>query len=159
MIETTLCYIEWDGAWLMLHRVKKERDLNRDKWIGVGGKFEPGETAEACLLREVREETGLTLTRWRYRGVVTFCSDVWETEDMHLFTADAFEGELTECDEGTLEWVPKEKVCQLPIWTGDRIFLRLLAEDAPFFRLLVRYVGDRLVEAALDGRQLPVESV
>ena len=131
---TTLCYIERDDAYLMLHRVKKENDMNHDKWLGVGGHFEDGESPEDCLLREVQEETSLILTSWRFRGLVTFCSDCWPTEYMHLFTADSFIGEPTVCDEGELEWVPKKDVCFLPVWEGDKIFLRLLAQDTPFFR-------------------------
>ena len=154
MVNTTLCYIERGDAYLLLHRVKKENDLNRDKWIGIGGKFEPGESPEECLLREVREETGLTLTRWRYRGIVTFVSDLWGSEYMHLFTADGFEGTLAECDEGVLEWVKKSDFAALPQWEGDRIFLRLLEEDAPFFSLKLQYEGDDLIFAALNGKQL-----
>jgi 8-oxo-dGTP diphosphatase len=154
VINTTLCYIEQDGCYLMLHRVKKENDLNQDKWIGVGGKFEDKESPEECMLREVREETGLTLTSYRYRGLVTFLSDRWETEYMHLFTADGFTGELAECDEGVLEWVEKTRLGELNLWEGDHLFLRLLAEEAPFFSLKVAYQGDKLVEAALNGRAL-----
>lgn len=154
MRNTTLCYIRRGGDTLLLHRVKKENDENRDKWIGIGGKFEEGESPEDCLLREVREETGLTLDAWRYRGIVTFVSDEWGTEYMHLFTADAFHGEVRDCDEGVLEWLPWERLPQLPIWEGDRIFLRLIDEDAPFFSLKLRYVGDRLVEAVLNGKLL-----
>lgn len=154
MINTTLCYIERDGKYLMLHRVKKENDLNHDKWIGVGGKFEADESPEECLLREVREETGLTLTAWRYRGLVTFVSDMWPTEYMHLFTADGFAGTMTDCDEGTLEWVEKAAVPFLPGWDGDKIFLRLLAEEAPFFSLKLCYEGDTLAYAALNGKQI-----
>lgn len=157
MKNTTLCYIERDGAYLMLHRVKKEHDENRDKWIGVGGKFEDKESPEDCLLREVREETGLTLTRYAYRGIVTFVSDLWPTEYMHLFTADGFTGDLRACDEGDLEWVPKERIADLPIWAGDKIFLRLLTEDVPFFSLKLCYEGERLVQAVLDGRTLPLD--
>ena len=157
MKNTTLCYIERDGAYLMLHRVKKEHDENRDKWIGVGGKFEDKESPEDCLLREVREETGLTLTRYAYRGIVTFVSDLWPTEYMHLFTADGFTGDLRACDEGDLEWVPKERIAALPIWAGDKIFLRLLTEDVPFFSLKPCYEGERLVQAVLDGRALPLD--
>lgn len=147
---TTLCYIEKDDAYLMLHRVKKEHDENRDKWIGVGGKFEDGESPEECLLREVYEETGLTLTRYRFRGVITFVSDRWETEYMHLFTADRYEGELTSsCGEGELVWVPKREVERLHIWEGDRIFLRLLNEREEFFSLKLRYEGEQLKEAYL----------
>ncbi len=152
MIFTTLCYIERECQYLMLHRVKKDNDLNRDKWIGVGGKFEEKESPEDCLLREVKEETGLTLTRWRLRGIVTFVSDRWETEHMYLFTADRFEGELGNCREGDLEWVPKNRIGELHLWEGDRIFFRLLDEDRPFFTLKVVYEGERLAEAVLDGR-------
>ena len=153
MENTTLCYLDRDGQYLMLHRVKKENDLNHDKWIGVGGRFEKDESPEECLLREVLEETGLTLDRWQFRGVVTFISDEWETEYMYLFTADRFHGELIACDEGVLEWVDKAKVPSLPLWEGDRIFLRLLAQDAPFFRLKLRYEGDSLRESRIleDG--------
>ena len=127
MILSTLCYIENDrGEYLMLHRVKKEHDANRDKWIGIGGKFEPGESPEECVVREAREETGLQLTDYRYRGLVTFVSDRWETEYMHLFTAHGWTGEVRECDEGTLEWIGKDDLAALPQWAGDRIFLRLL---------------------------------
>ena len=155
MILSTLCYIEKDGCWLMLHRVKKKNDLNHDKWIGVGGKFEEGESPEDCLLREVGEETGLTLTDYRFRGLVTFVSDEAPTEYMHLFTATGFSGTLRDCDEGTLEWVPKPEVENLPIWQGDKIFLRLLAEGAPFFHLELTYHGDTLVQAVLEGETLP----
>ena len=155
MINTTLCYIQRDSQYLMLHRVKKEHDLNHDKWIGVGGKFEDRESPEECLLREAKEETGLTLTRYRYRGLVTFVSDRWPTEYMHLFTADGFEGELISCDEGDLEWVDLDRIPDLPLWEGDQIFLGLLASEAPFFSLKLEYRGDSLVYAALDGRELP----
>ncbi len=155
MRNTTLCYIHNDrGQTLLIHRVKKKNDLNHDKWIGVGGKFEDKESPEECLLREVKEETGLTLTAYRYRGIVTFVSDKWETEYMHLFTADGFTGELSRCDEGVLEWVDDDKVAALPTWEGDRIFLRLLGEDAPFFSLKLVYAGDTLIYAALDGNEI-----
>ena len=155
MRNTTLCYIEQGRDYLMLHRVKKTVDENKDKWIGIGGKFEEGESPEDCLLREVREETGLTLKRWRYRGIVTFVSDEWGTEYMHLFTADAWEGRLRQdCDEGVLEWIDRERLLTLPIWEGDKIFLRLLDEGAPFFSLKLRYAGDRLAEAVLNGKKL-----
>lgn len=151
---TTLCYIEKDEKYLMLHRIKKENDLNKDKWIGVGGKFEPGETPEECLLREVKEETGLTLTSYKFRGIITFISDVWGHEYMHLFTADAFEGALPEqamgdCDEGELVWVPKNEIENLHLWEGDKIFLRLLNEREEFFSLKLRYEGEKLVESKL----------
>ncbi len=151
---TTLCYIEKDDSYLMLHRVKKENDYNKDKWIGVGGHFEPDETPEECLLREVKEETGLTLTSWKFRGLITFLSDCWHAEYMCLYTADGFEGEITECDEGTLEWVEKKCLGDLKLWEGDKIFLRLLAEGHEFFSLKLRYEGDELVEAVLDGKNI-----
>ena len=155
MRNTTLCYLERDREYLMLHRVKKTVDENKDKWIGIGGKFEEGESPEDCLLREVREETGLRLLRWRYRGIVTFVSDEWGTEYMHLFTSDAFEGSLrTDCDEGELEWIDRDRLLKLPIWEGDKIFLRLLDEDVPFFSLKLRYAGDRLTDAVLNGETI-----
>ena len=155
MINTTLCYIQQGENYLMLHRVKKENDLNHDKWIGIGGKFEDRESPEDCLLREVREETGLTLTDYRYRGIVTFVSNEWPTEYMHLFTAGGFTGTIKECDEGVLEWVPKSRLLELPHWEGDAIFLKLIdLEDQPFFSLKLCYEGDTLVEAVLDGRHL-----
>ena len=152
MINSTLCYLEKDGQYLMLHRVKKEKDLNKDKWIGVGGKFEEKESPEDCLQREVLEETGLTLTRWKYRGIVTFVSNEAPTEYMHLFTADGFEGEMKVCDEGTLEWVSVQSVPSLNLWPGDKIFLRLLAEDEPFFSLKLTYEGSDLVAVHREGR-------
>lgn len=152
MKNTSLCYIERADKYLMLHRTKKVNDENHDKWIGVGGKFEEGESPEECMLREVKEETGLTLTAWRYRGIVTFISDKWGSEYMHLFTASGFTGQLKSCDEGELEWVEKARLPALPIWEGDKIFLRLLQSDAPFFSLKLCYTGERLVAAALNGR-------
>ena len=154
-VNTTLCYIEQNGSYLMLHRVKKENDLNRDKWIGIGGKFEPGESPEDCVCREAREETGLTLIRPEYRGIVTFVSREWGTEYMHLFRADTFTGTLRDCDEGTLEWIPKARLREIPQWEGDKIFLRLLEERAPFFSLKLCYEGDTLTEAVLNGQSLP----
>ena len=158
MINSTLCYLEKDGQYLMLHRVKKEKDLNKDKWIGVGGKFEDKESPEDCLKREVLEETGLTLTDWRYRGIVTFVSNEAPTEYMHLFTAEGFEGEIKVCDEGTLEWVPKETVPALNLWPGDKIFLRLLSENAPFFSLKLTYDGPALTAVHREGRIVPREN-
>lgn len=149
---TTLCYIERDGAYLMLHRVKKEKDINKDKWIGVGGHFEEGESPEECLLREVAEETGLKLTDYRLRGVITFSTESYPVEYMFLYTAEGFSGTMHACDEGDLEWVPKEQVYELPVWEGDKIFFRLLEERRDFFSLKLRYVGDTLAEAVLDGK-------
>ena len=154
MINSTLCYITRGDEVLMLHRVKKKNDLNKDKWIGIGGKFEGQESPDECLLREAMEETGLRLTSWRCRGVVTFLSDCWEGEYMYLFTADGFEGELKECDEGELRWVPRAFLDALPKWEGDKIFLKLLWEDAPFFLLTLRYRGDTLLEAMLNGEKI-----
>lgn len=143
---TTLCYIEQDECYLMLHRTKKEKDENHDKWIGVGGKFEEGESPEECLLREVKEETGLTLTRYQFRGIITFVSDEWGTEYMYLFTADTYEGILEECEEGELVWVPKKQINNLTLWEGDKVFLQLLNEKHNFFTLKLRYEGEKLVE-------------
>ncbi|MBR5791738.1 MAG: 8-oxo-dGTP diphosphatase [Ruminiclostridium sp.] len=157
MKNTTLCYIQRKGQYLMLHRVKKKNDVNQDKWVGIGGKFEDKESPEDCLLREVFEETGLTLTRYAYRGLVTFVSDQWETEYMHLFTADEFQGEIGPCDEGNLEWVDKDKVKDLPIWVGDKIFLDLLTQEIPFFSLKLAYEGETLVQAVLNGQVISTE--
>ncbi len=154
---TTLCYIEKNNQYLMLHRVVKKNDINKDKWVGIGGHFEKDESPEECLLREAKEETGLTLTSYRFRGLVTFLSDKWDTEYMCLYTADAYEGELRECDEGTLEWIDKDKIGELKIWEGDKIFFRLLQEEAPFFSLKLRYEGDMLAEAILDGKELKLD--
>ena len=154
MHNSTLCYIVKDGKVLMLHRVKKKNDINHDKWIGIGGKFEPEEAPEECILREAKEETGLTLTSWQCRGVVTFLQEGGEGEYMYLFTADDFTGELIECDEGDLQWVSLDFLDALPKWEGDQIFLDLLWQNAPFFLLTLRYQGDRLVEAVLDGKKI-----
>ena len=154
MLNTTLCYVTRGDEVLMLHRVKKKNDVNQDKWIGIGGKFEGEETPDECLLREAKEETGLTLTSWRCRGVVTFLSDTYEGEFMYLFTADGFEGEIVDCPEGDLQWVSREFVEKLPTWEGDRIFLDLLWKNAPFFLLKLRYEGDKLMEAVLDGKKI-----
>ena len=154
MINSTLCYLERGDEYLMLHRVKKVNDMNHDKWIGVGGKFQEGESPEDCILRETLEETGLTLTDYRCRGLVTFVSDQYPTEYMHLFTADGYSGQLKNCEEGELEWVEKRRLLSLPIWEGDKIFLRLLDSEQPFFSLRLRYEGERLVAAALDGKAM-----
>ena len=154
---STLCQIEKDGRYLMLHRTVKKNDVNKDKWIGVGGHFEADESPEECLLREVKEETGYTLTSWQFRGIVTFVSGGGITEYMHLFTADGFTGEQIPCDEGELVWIDKDAVMDLNIWEGDKIFFRLLNENAPFFSLKLVYDGgDKLVYAALDGKELPL---
>ena len=156
-INSTLCYLEQGGEYLMLHRVKKKNDVNHDKWIGVGGKFEEGESPEECVLRECREETGLTLTDWRYRGLVAFVSNEAPTEYMHLFTASGWSGTPIVCDEGELAWIAKRDLLALPMWEGDKIFLELLERDVPFFSLKLRYEGDHLAEAALNGRPLKEE--
>ena len=154
MLNTTLCYITQGDQVLMLHRVKKKNDVNHDKWIGIGGKFEAEESPDACLLREAKEEIGLTLTSWRCRGVVTFLNTQCEGEYMYLFTADGYEGQLKECDEGDLQWVSREFLDSLPTWEGDKIFLDLLWQNAPFFLLTLRYQGDRLAEATLNGEKI-----
>ena len=146
MRNTTLCYIEKDDCYLMLLRNKKEVDENKGKWIGIGGKFEEGESPEECLLRETKEETGLTLLDYRFRGIVTFLSDEWGCEYMHLFTADGFEGELISCKEGELKWIPKSEILDLNLWEGDRPFLKLLFEDSPFFTMKLSYQGDTLTD-------------
>lgn len=156
---TTLCYIRNGSEWLMLHRTKKKADVNRGKWIGVGGKFEPGESPDDCLLREVREETGLTLTDYRYRGVITFIYNDNDPEYMHLYTADGFTGALTACSEGTLRWVPGDEITRLNLWAGDRIFLRLLLRDEPCFSLKLVYSGDDLIRAVLNGRTLELSEI
>ena len=154
MISSSLCYIERGGKYLMLHRVKKEVDANKDKWIGVGGRFEEGESPEDCVTREVMEETGLTLTDYSYRGIVTFVSDKWEGEFMHLFTATGFDGEIKDCDEGVLEWISKEELMKLPMWEGDKIFLDLIANPSPFFSLKLQYEGEHLAGAWLNGKKI-----
>ena len=151
---STLCYIQRGNQYLMLHRTVKKNDINKDKWIGVGGHFEAGESPEDCILRECREETGLTLTEYRYRGLVTFVSNQAPTEYMHLFTASAWTGVPHECDEGELAWIEKDKLLSLPLWEGDKIFLRLLDAGEPFFSLKLRYQGDRLVQAVLNGEDI-----
>lgn len=148
---TTLCYLEKDNKYLMLHRTVKKNDVNKDKWIGIGGHFEVGESPEECLLREVKEETGLTLLSFRFRGIITFICDEWPVEYMCLYTSDEFVGEMTACDEGNLEWVEKKKVMELNLWEGDMIFFRLLNENAPFFSLKLAYREGKLVEAVKDG--------
>ena len=154
MHNSTLCYITRGNDVLMLHRVKKKNDINKDKWIGIGGKFEKDESPDECILREAMEETGLTLTDWRCRGIVTFLNTQCDGEYMYLFTADGFEGTIKECDEGDLQWVSREFLYSLPMWEGDKIFLDLLWQDAPFFLLTLRYDGDQLLEAVLNGEKI-----
>ena len=156
LINTTLVYLEQDGSYLMLHRIKKQHDINRDKWIGVGGKFENAESPEDCLLREVWEETGLTLNSWTYHGIVTFVSvtDAVFTEYMHLFSSNDFAGTPKLCEEGVLEWVPMDRIPELNLWEGDLIFLRLMRDGSPFFSLKLVYHGNELVEAVLNGTAL-----
>ncbi|MBQ3393183.1 MAG: 8-oxo-dGTP diphosphatase [Lachnospiraceae bacterium] len=157
---STLCYLERDGRYLMLHRVVKKNDVNKDKWIGVGGHFEKDESPEECLLREVREETGYTLRSFRFRGIVTFVSGDGVTEYMHLFTSDDFAGEPVPCDEGVLEWVDIDKIMELNIWEGDKVFFRLIDRDEPFFSLKLVYDGNGgLTDVALNGRKLDREAV
>lgn len=144
MKNTTLCYIEKDNKYLMLLRNKKKIDINKNKWIGVGGKFEADESPEECLLREVKEETGLTLTEYKMRGIITFISDEWETEYMYLYTAGKFEGNIMECDEGELKWIPKDKLFDLNLWEGDKVFLKMLIENSPFFSMKLVYTGNTL---------------
>lgn len=151
---TTLCYIEEEDKYLMLHRIKKKLDMNQDKWLGVGGHFEQGESPEECLLREVWEETGLTLLSYQLRGIVTFTSDQFPDEYMFLYTADQYLGELKNCREGKLEWVIKDRIGELPIWEGDRIFFQLLKEDSPFFSLKLEYLGETLRMAVLNGHTM-----
>ena len=143
---TTICYIEHDGNYLMLHRTKKENDQSHDKWLGVGGKFEKDESPDECILREVKEETGLTLTSYQLRGVMTFVSDIWETEYMFIYTADRFEGELAECSEGDLQWIKKTEVMNLKLWEGDNIFLKKLIDGDGFFTVKMEYEGEKLVK-------------
>ena len=154
MINSTLCYLERGDEYLMLHRVKKKNDMNHDKWIGVGGKFEDRESPEDCILRECFEETGLTLTDYSYRGLVTFVSDLYPTEYMHLFTATEWSGTPHPCDEGELAWIKKADLLSLPLWEGDKIFLRLLEADSPFFSLKLKYEGESLVLAVLNGTRI-----
>ena len=154
MKQTTLCYLERGSQYLMLHRTKKENDENHDKWIGVGGKFEEGESPEECMSREVREETGFIVTQWRYCGIVTFVHNIWPAEQMHIFVYTGWTGKQTECNEGELEWIDKQRLLDLPSWEGDKIFLRLINERRPFFSLKLEYHDDTLIHAALDGKKL-----
>ncbi len=154
---SSLCYLEKDGCYLMLYRNKKKNDENGGKWIGVGGKFEKNESPEDCMIREVSEETGFSADAFRFRGIVTFVSDVYETEYMFLYTCDGFSGDRKDCDEGELRWIPKDEISGLPLWEGDRVFLALLEKDAPFFSLKLVYEKERLASAVLDGENLPLD--
>ena len=154
MKNTTLIHIEKDGKYLMLHRTKKQNDINKDKWIGIGGKFLENESPEECAIREAKEETGLTLHTLKYRGLVTFAPNTCEGEYMHLFTCTDFSGTLKSCDEGDLQWIEKEKIYSLPIWEGDKIFLKLLDTDTPFFSLKLVYDGDKLTKAILNNEEI-----
>ena len=155
---TTLCYLEKNDSYLMLHRTKKENDENHDKWIGVGGKFENGESPEDCMMREVLEETGLSVSAFSYRGIVTFVSDLYPCEYMHLFTCTDWTGIQKECDEGELAWIKKEDLLALPMWAGDRIFLELIADpQTPFFSLKLTYQGEKLTEAVLNGKMVALQ--
>ena len=156
MVNTTLCHIEKDNKYLMLHRIKKQHDLNHDKWIGIGGKFEDKESPEEANFRETLEETGLTLNTAKYCGIVTFVSDKWETEYMHIFHSTDFRGEIKECNEGKLEWVEIQDVYNLPIWEGDKIFLKLIEEKCEFFSLKLEYQGQKLIKAILNGKNLEI---
>ena len=151
MFNTTLCYIEKDGAYLMIHRIKKKNDMNKDKWLGVGGKLEEGETPFDCARREIKEETGVTVKDLKYRGIITFVSDLYGTEYMHLFTATEYDGEIDyNCDEGNLEWVKKDRIKDLPIWEGDKIFFDLLEKDNRFFSLKLEYKGEGLISHTIE---------
>ena len=151
MKNTTLCYIEKNGAYLMMHRVKKQNDINKEKWVGIGGKFEDGETPFECAVREIKEETGLTPLDLKYRGLVTFVSNLYGTEFMHLFTAKGYLGQLNkECEEGELVWVNKKDVSNLNIWEGDKIFFSLLETEPKFFYLKLVYDGDKLIEHTIS---------
>ena len=157
MQNTTLCYLERDGKYLLLHRVKEEDDINKGKWMGVGGHFEEGESPYDCAIREVFEETGLVLAEARYRAVVTFASDAYESEQMHLFTSKSFLGEEIVCNEGELAWVDKREALSLPMWEGDRLFLEKIEEGAPFFHMILRYEGDRLAEWTVGDEALAID--
>ena len=158
MIKTTLCYIEKDDSYLMLHRTKKKKDINSGKWIGIGGKFLPDESAEECLIREAKEETGLTLTHYSLKGIVSFISDIYEDEEMYLYLCDRYTGELIQCNEGDLKWINKDDIFSLPLWEGDKIFLDLLFRNQPFFRLRLEYKGDTLVSASTDNEIINIHN-
>lgn len=155
---TTLGYMEKEDQYLMLHRIKKENDVNHDKWIGIGGKLEYGESPEECMIREAKEETGLTITSWKFRGILSFLCDQQDPEYICLYTIDGFEGTLKECDEGTLEWVSKKEISNLKLWEGDKIFFDLIEKKSDFFSLKLIYEGDVLKSAVLNGQKELVAS-
>ena len=146
MILSTLCYIEKDGKYLMLHRTKKKKDINKDKWIGIGGKFEEGESPEECIVREVKEETGLELKSYKLRCIVTYVSTSWETEYMYVFTSKVFTGSSIECNEGDLQWIAKDEITKLNTWEGDKIFVEKLQKDNSFFTVKFEYDGEKLIK-------------
>ncbi len=156
MILSTLCYIEKDGKYLMLHRTKKKNDINKYKWLGIGGKFEQGESPEECITREVKEETGLTINSYKLRCIVTYVSTNWETEYMYVFTSNDFTGELIECNEGDLQWVEKDKVAELNTWEGDKIFVEKIKNNDSFFTIKFNYDGEKLIKYDLKEYQNPI---
>ena len=156
MILSTLCYIEKDGKYLMLHRTKKKNDINKYKWLGIGGKFEQGESPEECITREVKEETGLTINSYKLRCIVTYVSTNWETEYMYVFTSNDFTGELIECNEGDLQWVEKDKVAELNTWEGDKIFVEKIKNNDSFFTIKFNYDGEKLIKYDLKEYQNPM---
>ena len=149
MLLTTICYIDNGDSYLMMLRNKKKHDINEGKWLGVGGKLEPGETPEECVCREAYEETGLTLDEYALRGIITFAPGNGSCEYIYVFTADKFHGELTECNEGELAWIPKDKLMDLALWEGDKIFLKLLLQNSPFFSVKLCYDGDVLTDSSV----------
>ena len=157
MKQTTLCYISDNERYLMLHRTLKDNDASHGKWIGVGGKCEPDESPDECMLREVEEETSLKITQWQYRGIVTFISDIWPCEYMHLFSATGWSGSISDCNEGILQWIDRKHLSNLNLWQGDRIFLKLLLDNQPFFSLKLSYRGDDLIAAKLNGVSLNLD--
>jgi len=155
MINTTVCYIEKDNKYLMLHRIKKKNDINKDKWIGVGGKFQNGESPEDCVLREVKEETGLTLQKYKLRGIITFVFEGMDfegdnTEHMYIFTSNEFKGQIIDCKEGILEWIDKKQIFNLNIWEGDKIFLKILQEKNCFFTGKFEYKKNKLIKYKIN---------